>query len=99
MRICNKVNALMSSEDDLYQSLYALLRQVFYSFHKHDKVLASDLYGIYNGECVARAIVNAQTDLPLVLYLLLIITIIIIIMMMTILKLLYTVAIHHQDIN
>lgn len=43
-------------------------------------------------------IVNAQTDLPLVLYLVLLL-LIIIMMMMTILKLLYTVAIHHQDIN
>ena len=42
-----------------------------YSFHKQDKIFASDLYGRLQWRADRRAIVNVHTDLPLIFYLLL----------------------------
>ena len=42
-----------------------------YSFHKQDKIFASDLYGRLQWLAYRPAIVNAHTDLPLIFYLLL----------------------------
>ena len=42
-----------------------------YSFHKQDKIFASDLYGRLQWLAYRLAIVNAHTDLPLIFYLLL----------------------------
>ena len=41
-----------------------------YSFHKQDKIFASDLYGRLQWLTYWLAIVNAHTDLPLIFYLL-----------------------------
>ena len=42
-----------------------------YSFHKQDKIFASDLYGCLQWLAYQLAIVNSHTDLPLIFYLLL----------------------------
>ena len=42
-----------------------------YSFHKQDKIFASDLYGPLQWLAYRLAIVKAHTDLPLIFYLLL----------------------------
>ena len=42
-----------------------------YSFHKQDKIFASDLYGRLQWLAYRLAIVKAHTDLPLIFYLLL----------------------------
>ena len=44
---------------------------LMYSFHKQDRIFASDLYGRLQSLAYRLAIVNAHTDLPLIFYLLL----------------------------
>ena len=41
-----------------------------YTFHKQDKIFASDLYGRLQWLAYRLVIVNAHTDLPLIFYLL-----------------------------